>query len=164
MSDFSKSEFAALLDELIETRAREAEEGDGASAARGHASMPFSYVGTQDAAEAFFASVPGEVVADLYRQNARAQGAPIAIDNPPGIESPDPAPPLPSIDPAEIARELTLTANRIPHDIDRIRRAFAFANHPDRVDPALRERAEIRMRIANMLIDQVKKKVTKRRR
>ncbi len=163
MSDFSKSEFAALLDELIEAREREARQRENASDVR-TPSMPFGLVGAQDAADAFFASVPGEVVADLYRQNAALRPESISIDNAPGIEMPDPMPSLPSIEPADIAGELALSAARNPHDIDRIRREFAFANHPDRVDPALRERAEIRMRIANMLIDQVKKKVTGRRR
>jgi hypothetical protein len=37
------------------------------------------------------------------------------------------------------------------------RRAFAFKNHPDRVAPHLRQRAMVRMQVANMLIDEAKK-------
>ncbi len=39
----------------------------------------------------------------------------------------------------------------------RKRRAFAFKNHPDRVAPHLRQRAMVRMQVANMLIDEAKK-------
>lgn len=65
--------------------------------------------------------------------------------------------PLPSLDPAEIARELGLNGARGPGDFDALRRRFAFSNHPDRVAPELRDRAEQRMRIANMLVDDAKK-------
>ena len=39
-----------------------------------------------------------------------------------------------------------------------MRRSFAFANHPDRVAPHLRQRAMIRMQVANMLIDEAKRR------
>lgn len=44
-----------------------------------------------------------------------------------------------------------------PDDFDRIRREFAMQNHPDRVAPQLRQRALVRMQIANMLIDEAKR-------
>lgn len=60
--------------------------------------------------------------------------------------------PPPSIEPDDIAFELGL--GRIPiSDYAKVRRRFAFENHPDRVAPHLRERAMVRMQIANMLID-----------
>ena len=43
-------------------------------------------------------------------------------------------------------------------DLGRMRRSFAFANHPDRVAPHLRQRAMIRMQVANMLIDEAKRR------
>jgi hypothetical protein len=62
---------------------------------------------------------------------------------------------LPSIEPADIAVELGLDrADRA--DFTRIRRSFAFANHPDRVAPHLRDRAMRRMQIANMLLDEAR--------
>lgn len=65
--------------------------------------------------------------------------------------------PLPPIDQPAIERELGLTG-RAPEDLDALRRRFARANHPDSVGPGLRERAMIRMQIANMLIDEAKRK------
>jgi hypothetical protein len=57
-----------------------------------------------------------------------------------------------SIEPADIAFELGL--GRVPlSDYAKLRRRFAFANHPDRVAPHLRDRAMVRMQIANRLID-----------
>lgn len=61
-----------------------------------------------------------------------------------------------STDPAEIARELNIGSLRSPLELDRARRRFAFANHPDRLAPHLRERAAERMSIANGLIDAAK--------
>lgn len=63
----------------------------------------------------------------------------------------------PSIDPVDVARELGLDGGKLPRDLDRIRRDFAFSNHPDRVAAELRERAMVRMQIANMLIDEAKR-------
>ena len=62
-----------------------------------------------------------------------------------------------STDPEEIARELGLRSKRLPKDLDRVRRDFAFRNHPDRVAEHLRQRAIVRMQIANTLIDEAKR-------
>lgn len=59
-----------------------------------------------------------------------------------------------SVDPDDIAMELDLAACPDLAALKRSRRRFAAANHPDRVDPALRENATARMMIANRLIDQ----------
>jgi hypothetical protein len=64
---------------------------------------------------------------------------------------------LPPIDPDSIAAELGLGADKPRVDFGRLRRSFAFANHPDRVAPHLRQRAMVRMQIANMLIDDAKR-------
>jgi hypothetical protein len=57
-----------------------------------------------------------------------------------------------SIEPEDIAFELGL--GRLPvADYAKVRRRFAFDNHPDRVAPHLRDRAMVRMQIANRLID-----------
>ncbi len=63
-----------------------------------------------------------------------------------------------SVDPEAIAAELGLGSPAQDADFSRLRRSFAFANHPDRVAPHLRQRAMIRMQIANMLIDEAKRK------
>lgn len=65
----------------------------------------------------------------------------------------------PNTDEAAIARELKLEEIRDLRSLDRLRRNFAFANHPDRVKPQWRERAIVRMQIANQMIDDVKHKL-----
>jgi hypothetical protein len=52
-----------------------------------------------------------------------------------------------------IAEELGLSENLSTNDLKKLRRAFARANHPDRLAPSQREIATHRMTIANMLID-----------
>lgn len=70
--------------------------------------------------------------------------------------------PEPSVDPDDIARELGLPGWARPRELDRLRRDFAFRNHPDRVPEHLRARAMIRMQVANMLIDEAKRGRSKR--
>ncbi|MGI6852911.1 hypothetical protein [Mesorhizobium sp. 1B3] len=70
------------------------------------------------------------------------------------IESAD----LPPVEPEAILRELGLKASSNAAELARIRRAFAFKNHPDRVAPHLRQRAMVRMQVANMLIDDARRR------
>lgn len=57
------------------------------------------------------------------------------------------------LDPNKILLELGLDANFSETDIATLRREFALRNHPDRVQPDLRELATQRMMIANDLMD-----------
>ncbi|RUM98048.1 hypothetical protein EET67_10590 [Pseudaminobacter arsenicus] len=68
---------------------------------------------------------------------------------------------LPPIDPDSIAAELGLGTGKPRVDFGRLRRDFAFANHPDRVAPHLQQRAMVRMQIANMLIDDAKRRAAR---
>ena len=52
-----------------------------------------------------------------------------------------------------IANELCITAQMTLSDLNRLRRDFALANHPDRTVEDDRDNATRRMMIANMLID-----------
>lgn len=61
------------------------------------------------------------------------------------------------LDPGTIARELNLRKMRSIAEIDKARRSFAMRYHPDRMPEKLRERAKLRMQIANMLIDEAKR-------
>lgn len=71
---------------------------------------------------------------------------------------------LPSVDPQAIAGELGDLAGLGDKELARLRREFAMKNHPDRLPDAQRERAELRMRVANMLIDEAKRKIGAKRR
>jgi hypothetical protein len=101
--------------------------------------------------------------------SARRTGPVYAVaDSLGSCESPDPADMLARLYPDEgahaaisvacdreaIAGELGLTPALGARDLERIRREFALANHPDRAAPAARDLATARMTIANMLIDQ----------
>ena len=78
----------------------------------------------------------------------------------PEVEAPPlaPEPETLETDPEAIARELGLDKGRPPADLDALRRKFAAANHPDRVAEHLRGDAMVRMQVANMLIDEAKRK------
>ncbi len=132
--------FGDLLDELISTAPQEPESGP-APTLRG----------------------------DLLDQIERLQGANAPLfDNsarhayreptlaPEVIEALDTLMPDLSTDPDVIARELEIGKLRSIADLDRARRRFAFANHPDRLAPHLHARAVERMSIANGLIDTAK--------
>lgn len=65
---------------------------------------------------------------------------------------------LPDADPQTIATELGLHSGLDREELGRIRRRFASRNHPDRLPDHLREKANARMMIANMLIDQAERR------
>ncbi|MEX0406639.1 hypothetical protein ABGN05_13255 [Aquibium sp. LZ166] len=153
MTAFTTSEFTSLLDELLDKSEREK---DGS----GRPSVPFGYVAPKDAVEELWASMPSDFVTSVYRDTGDRE----TVRETPGMETPEASePPLPSIEPDAIAAELRMANARWPRDFDRIRREFAMANHPDRAEPRLRDRAVIRMQIANMLIDQEKRRLAGRR-
>ena len=62
---------------------------------------------------------------------------------------------------AEIARDLDLNANDTLETLARKRRAFAQENHPDVIPEEWRESANIRMKLANLLIDEAQKQLSK---
>lgn len=78
---------------------------------------------------------------------------------------PEPEPVMPDhlarIAPEEIAAELAIAAEDTIQSLSEKRRAFAKANHPDRVAPAFRENATIRMKIANLLIDEAVRRLSR---
>lgn len=71
---------------------------------------------------------------------------------------PLPAPVMPDhlkrVRPEEIAADLGIAENETQHSLADKRRAFAADNHPDRHHPDFRANATMRMKIANMLIDE----------
>ena len=59
----------------------------------------------------------------------------------------------PSVDPADIARELNLSSIATAESLNRLRRRFCWENHPDRYPDIPEAVANRRVAIANMLID-----------
>lgn len=152
----NKLDFASLLDDLIVASARSEEEG-------ARPSIPFDYLSVADELHSGRIKVAGESVAAEYREAGADLAAEfVALLDQAKLtlagEEQKPEETLPPIDPESIAGELGLEKSGKNADFGRIRRNFAFANHPDRVAPHLRQRAMIRMQVANMLIDEAKRR------
>jgi len=62
---------------------------------------------------------------------------------------------------AEVARDLDLNINDTLETLARKRRAFAQENHPDLIPEEWRDSANIRMKLANLLIDEAQKLLSK---
>lgn len=60
---------------------------------------------------------------------------------------------------ADVAAELDLDEGETGLTLAAKRRRFAAANHPDRLPPEFRANATIRMKLANMLIDEVSRRL-----
>lgn len=160
MGSAKNGEFARLLDDLFQAAAPSSDtEHEAATSAP---AIAFDYLSVVDELHSGRIKVSGEEASAEYKAaSAMIEDALREIELrraeivPPPLE-PEP---LPSILPQDIADELALDKLKRADDLARARRAFAFDNHPDRVAPHLRERAMVRMQIANMLIDQALRRV-----
>jgi hypothetical protein len=124
--------FASLLD----ARARPSGSGPSAHAEPSYRSASVRGI---DVASETHLDHPGDMAEALRRAYADEE---------------PPAPSLPEdCEPDALARELGLAENLTTREIERIRRSFALANHPDRVSADQRSLATRRMTVANMLID-----------
>ena len=157
----AKRDFASLLDDLFAA-------SDAAEEAGARPAIPFDYLAVADELHSGRIRVSGEAAAAQYRETgadmaaefaALLEQARVALAD----EHPSPQEVLPPIEPEAIAAELGLDDPATVADLGRLRRSFAFANHPDRVPPHLRQRAMVRMQVANMLIDEAQRKVSARR-
>lgn len=143
-------DFAALLDELI---AASLSEPDGAS----RPSIPFDYLSVAEELHSGRIRVSHDAVAAEYRE-ADAMADALAAAEAAKAEEEQ----LPSLEPEAIWKELDLANVAEPEELGRRRRVFAFRNHPDRVAPHLRQRAMVRMQVANMLIDEMERRVKRK--
>lgn len=78
---------------------------------------------------------------------------------PPTDAPPAPPPHLLRTAPEEVADDLGLTGREGVDDLIARRRSFARENHPDRAPAELRANATMRMKIANMLIDETIRRI-----
>ncbi len=157
MGTGTSRDFASLLDDLFVA----SEPSEIAPAP----TIPFDYLAVADELHSGRIRVDGQTVAAEYREaGAALEDEFVALldmvkaETAVVAEEPEP----PSIDPEAIAAELGLAKAR-PGDLARMRRSFALANHPDRVAPHLRQRAMVRMQLANMLIDDAKRRNAKKK-
>ncbi|HEV2898596.1 MAG TPA: hypothetical protein VGX71_12315 [Pseudaminobacter sp.] len=152
--------FASVLDDLFVAK-------PPAEEAARPPSIPFDYLSVADELHSGRIKVSSDEAAAEYRRTNHEfeteLAALLAAAEPLLAEVAAPAESLPSIEPAAIAVELGLDAAKAAADFSRLRRSFAFKNHPDRVEPHLRQRAMVRMQVANMLIDDAKRRAAAKR-
>lgn len=122
--------FHSILADLL---ARQ--EAPGAATLRARRAPPMA---PQEAAPAIAAVCPIAATAELY------------VDP----EATDAASPTARSIAEAVALELQLSEGLGLAELERMRRTFAYRNHPDRVGPALKARALERMTVANALIDE----------
>lgn len=143
---FGMTVFESVL-ERLKAEAREADEdaadAGGAGTVRGLSS---GFTGPGTAGVFMSGSHAAAAYLDLYEE-----------PEPPSPQAPEPAPALPHLlrtTPEEVAGDLALTGRESTEELLARRRNFARENHPDRAPADLRGNATLRMKIANMLIDE----------
>ncbi|WP_018236512.1 hypothetical protein [Ensifer sp. BR816] len=144
---FGMSVFQSVLERLKSEEAlegdSEAETSDGLQSPIGRS--PAFVVDTPASTTAAFCAVES-----AYRDLAASERA----DRPPAM--PDH---LKRTGLADVAAELGLGEAETSLTLAAKRRRFAAANHPDRLPPEFRENATIRMKLANMLIDEASRRL-----
>lgn len=165
---FGQSVFQSVLERL---KAEEGEEGDEAGdqpaayRVRGFATgLAFDVM---EGASAAAGQKPGQAYFDNLEFDAPppAPEAPLAEPEPEPEPAPEPEPVMPEhlsrIAPAEIAAELAISSADTVSSLGEKRRSFAKANHPDRVLPQFRDNATRRMTLANLLIDEAVRRLSR---
>ena len=149
-------DFTELLDDLL---AASAEAGIGEEDDPAAPSLRVDLLAQIERLQTHSRPLFTERAMNAYRENAtgpEASGATsrkaVAPDLQPALDD------LFFLDPQSISRELGIDSSKMPEELDRARRSFAMRYHPDRVPEAMRERAVLRMQIANMLIDEAKRR------
>ena len=157
---FGQSVFESVLDRL-KAEARESarhdgdpETDDGATGVRG---LPSGFTGL-GSGHAFASGSQAEAAyLDLTEEFAPAPAEEAVPDAPPAEEPPPPH--LLRIDPEDVAADLGLSGHETLAELTEKRRLFARTNHPDRAPTELGDNATIRMKIANMLIDETVRRI-----
>lgn len=160
---FGQSVFESVLDRL-KAEAREAARQDEEAkddAAGGVRGLPSGFAGLG--------------TGHAFASGNQAQAAYLDLYEDPAPPPPDPSPLLPPealatappshllrVAPDEVAADLGLDGSETIAELADRRRAFARANHPDRVPTDLRDNATMRMKIANMLIDETVRRINAR--
>ena len=168
--DGAELDFTELLDELLAASAEAGEGGDDDVAApslrvdllsqierlRTHSGPLFA-----DRAMHEYREAAAEAAQPTPRQAKSGHAKPEQAKSAQPKTAPDLQPALDDLfflDPQSILRELGIGDRSRPEELDRARRAFAMRYHPDRMPEEMRGRAALRMQIANMLIDEAKRR------
>ncbi|MQW87284.1 hypothetical protein [Sinorhizobium saheli] len=141
---FGMSVFQSVLERLKAEQAAEVPDEDGAPGFRHAGPSPAFVAATSPAMAASLGAVEA-----AYRELAPAERA-----EPPAMPEY-----LRRTGLAEVAAELALDHGETALTLAAKRRRFAAANHPDRLPAAFRANATLRMKLANMLIDEAQSRL-----
>ncbi|MCJ8052759.1 hypothetical protein GB928_021810 [Shinella curvata] len=150
---FGMTVFESVL-ERLKAEARQAEEDaadeaaddDGPGEIRG---LTSGFAGIGTGGTFVSGSQAAAAYLDLYEEPR-----PVEPEPQPAPEPPAAPPHLLRVAPEEIAEDLALNGKEGVDDLLARRRSFARENHPDRAPEDLRANATLRMKVANMLIDE----------
>ena len=145
-------DFASLLDDLFVATEKPEDAGP-------RPTIPFDYLAVAEELHSGRIRVSGDAAAAEYRNAGADYEAELKalLKETPAMPEVTESQELPSVEPEVIAAELGL-ATAVSSDFGKLRRNFAFKNHPDCVAPHLRQRALARMQVANRLIDEAKRR------
>jgi hypothetical protein len=142
---FGKSVFQSVLERL---RAEEDEDAPGESAVDGSWRAPIE-------PSAFIIETPARTTTPFRTvESAYRELAPVEQ-----VEQPVMPEHLKRTSLAEVAAELTFDDKETALTLAAKRRRFAAANHPDRMPAEFRANATVRMKLANMLIDEASRRL-----
>lgn len=156
---FGMTVFESVL-ERLKAEARQAAEEEsadevhddgGPAEVRG---LPSGFAGLGTGGAFMSGSQAAAAYFDLYEEPA-----PVEPEQPAAAEPPPPPPHLLRIAPEEVASDLGLNGKESVDELLARRRAFARENHPDRAPEELRANATLRMKIANMLVDETIRRI-----
>ncbi len=150
-----QSLFDAVLDRLAEERDDEATEQEAASLSLGIRGLNAGFVSASVGIP-----LPGGAsrLHDAYFDfEDRPSVMPEPVSDPP-FERLE-ARTFSRLTPQDVAEDLKLSEARSAEALHSLRRAFARQNHPDMVGEQWREQATLRMKIANLLIDEALKRL-----
>ncbi|MBB6484174.1 hypothetical protein [Rhizobium lusitanum] len=155
---FKQSLFQSVLDRL-DTEEEASEKEELAHRIRG---LNVSFAATVLGGETPEAHRPD----DAYRDNLGDPIVPLPPEPEPEPAPKEPEPPvmpehLARVSREEVAAELAITSDTTLHPLHEKRRSFAKANHPDSVAAPFREQATTRMTLANQLIDEAIRRLSR---
>jgi len=165
---FGQSVFQSVLERLKAEEGEEDDEaGDQPAAYRVRGFATGLAFDVMEGVSAAGAQKPGQAYFDNLEFEAPlpAPDAPVAEPEPEPAPEPEPEPVMPEhlsrTAPADIAAELAISSTDTVQSLGEKRRAFAKANHPDRVLPKFRDNATRRMTLANLLIDEAVRRLSR---
>ena len=154
---FGQSVFQSVLERLKEEHP-EIEDEEPSYRVRG---LGAAFVAAQSPADDVTAPGVMNAYMDFAAETAPPPAEPEQIHEPEVEEAPVMPEHLSRIDPQEVSDELALSETDTVASLQEKRRLFAKANHPDSVHAEFRDNANIRMMIANLLIDEALRRLKK---